>query len=276
MNPWGWQLVNGIWYKREDLYADPVWGVNGSKFRTWQSVIAGQPNGHVVVAGSVHAPTVPAVAVAALQAYKGCTVIVGGTTPEKALRHHYIKIAAEADATIRSVPVGYGPALKAAAREFEANHDNVWNVHPENLDAETFLEPVGQQLRDIPKLRTLIVPLGSGNTTAGILYGLSRYARDLPVEVIFIGIGPDHWDDHVWSLVQRSGAGQIFEDVRMTRIQLHDWFARYSDRMPETLDGITFHPTYEGKVIRYLNTTEPDWWTRRNGSVGFWIVGGPF
>lgn len=276
MNPWGWQLVNGIWYKREDLYTEPVWGVNGSKFRTWQSVIHNIPFGKVVVAGSVHAPTIPAVAVAAQQAAgKGCTVIVGGTTPEKALRHRYIKIAAEAGAVITSIPVGYGPALKKAARDFHLDHPEHWNVHPENANPEAFLEPVGQQLLEIPELETLIVPFGSGNTTAGVLYGISQYARQKPKRVVLVGIGPDR-SDFVRGLISAAGADEVFNDVETEIIQLHDWFARYSDRMPETLDGITFHPTYEGKVIRYLNTTESEWWTRRDGSTGFWIVGGPF
>ena len=33
--------------------------------------------------------------------------------------------------------------------------------------------------------------------------------------------------------------------------------------------------SYEGKVVRYLDAAEPEWWTRRDGSTAFWIVGGP-
>ena len=39
-------------------------------------------------------------------------------------------------------------------------------------------------------------------------------------------------------------------------------------------DGIVFHPTYEGKVIRYLNGMEPEWWTRDDKTL-LWVVGGP-
>lgn len=52
-------------------------------------------------------------------------------------------------------------------------------------------------------------------------------------------------------------------------------YARYADRMPATEDGITMHPTYEGKVVRYLNEQAPEWWTRRDGTTCLWIVGGP-
>ena len=40
--------------------------------------------------------------------------------------------------------------------------------------------------------------------------------------------------------------------------------------MPETFGGIKFHPTYEGKMIRYLKSQG---WIPEDGSVGFWIVG---
>jgi uncharacterized membrane protein len=40
-------------------------------------------------------------------------------------------------------------------------------------------------------------------------------------------------------------------------------------------DGIVLHPTYEGKVVRYLDEHRPSWWTRRDGSTALWIVGGP-
>jgi hypothetical protein len=45
--------------------------------------------------------------------------------------------------------------------------------------------------------------------------------------------------------------------------------------MPEKQDDIVFHPTYEGKIIRYLNVTHPAWWARRDGTTAMWIVGGP-
>jgi hypothetical protein len=45
--------------------------------------------------------------------------------------------------------------------------------------------------------------------------------------------------------------------------------------MPETMEDIVFHPTYEGKMIRWLNLVQPEWWMRRDGTTCFWIVGGP-
>jgi hypothetical protein len=66
--------------------------------------------------------------------------------------------------------------------------------------------------------------------------------------------------------------------VTIERIDLHgSGYARYGDRMPATLGGIAMHPTYEGKVVRYLNqhAGELPWWRERDGSTCLWIVGGP-
>lgn len=275
-----WENRFGRFYKREDLYEDMVFGVNGSKYRTWKALIqqAVPDFSEVVVAGSVHAPTVPIAAVAAKEAGLECTVIVGGTTPEKAMRHRYIQIAKQAGAGLEAIPVGYGPALKKAARDFEGSHDSVWRVAPPEppQDVRPFLEPVGRQVLNMPaELRTLIIPFGSGNTAAGVLYGLSQMDHQLE-RVVLVGIGPDRM---AWlgEMLEQAGVNtdNLWNNLQLMHIQLHDWFAKYADRMPETVDGIVMHPTYEGKAVRYLNTVEPAWW-ERDDSTGFWIVGGAF
>ena len=90
--------------------------------------------------------------------------------------------------------------------------------------------------------------------------------------VVLVGIGPDR----VQFLANRlHRMGLSTEDLPVEHIPLHPWFAEYSDRMPGQLEGIQLHPNYEGKVVRYLDAAEPEWWTRRDGSTAFWIVGGP-
>jgi hypothetical protein len=64
------------------------------------------------------------------------------------------------------------------------------------------------------------------------------------------------------------------DGVNLHYITLHEVWASYSDSMPEELDGIKFHKQYEGKIVRYLNLVQPEWWTRRDGTTCFWIVGG--
>lgn len=139
-----------------------------------------------------------------------------------------------------------------------------------------FLGVGGAQARNIPpEVTDLVVAFGSGNTTAGMLYGLSRFANHNVERVHLVGVGPDRFQ---WmeDRLEKVGALEIFRDVTMDLRSLHGWFADYADSMPETIDDIVMHPTYEGKVVRFLNQFKPDWWTRRDGTTGFWIVGGPF
>jgi len=278
---------DGLHIVREDQYRGPF-GVNGSKYRTWKANVGwAADRGHdgIVIAGSVHAPTIIIGAVAAMQASLYCTVIVGGTTVEKALRHPYVRGCHLAGANIEAIPVGYAPALKKAARTFEAGNRGTWRMAPpEPGEAregafEEFLGPVGDVVKEIPReTETLVIPFGSGNTAAGIFYGLAAgFGPPALKRVVLIGIGPDRLP---WLHEMLNTAGVGLEQVgefpfEVVHLQTHPWFAEYGDRMPEQFHGITMHPTYEGKVIRYLNLLKPDWWTRRDGTTTLWIVGGP-
>jgi hypothetical protein len=150
---------------------------------------------------------------------------------------------------------------------------------PENAseaELRAFLEVGGAQVRNLPKaITTLVIPFGSGNTTAGIFYGLATHGEESVDRVLLVGVGPDRTE---WLKARLERVGILWDDLpfQVDHSPLHGWFAEYADLMPETLDSIELHPTYEGKVARFLNILQADWWTRRDGSVGFWIVGGPF
>jgi len=277
------ELHDGIWVKREDLYTGPF-GVNGSKWRTWQSVVEGRSevNIEVVVGASVHAPTMPIAAVACAMADLPCTVILGGTTVEKARRHRYVQIAEQAGAELRDIRVGYAPALRKAARSLAGEKVGAWVLAPPDpakaseADLRAFLNPVAGQVRTLPTEGTdLVIPFGSGNTAAGILYGLSFPGEAAVQRVHLIGIGPDRrpW---LGEILEAAGVNtlEFSERFEVNYLQTHPWFATYGDRMPGQFDGIELHPTYEGKVVRYLDLLRPEWWTRRDGTTALWIVGG--
>ena len=129
-------------------------------------------------------------------------------------------------------------------------------------------EAGARQVENLPdEIRTLVIPFGSGNTAVGVLRGLLEYnAPALLERVVLVGIGPDR----VQFLANRlHRMGLSAEDLPLEHIPLHPWFAEYSDRMPGQLEGIQLHPNYEGKVVRYLDAAEPEWWTRRDGSTAF-------
>lgn len=276
------ELRAGRWYKREDLYTGP-YGVNGAKLRACEHLISGAARAgarRVISAASVLSPQNAMAAVLAARHGLRCTVVLGGTTARTAFRHRSVQIARDAGAEFSFVKVGYNPALQAEARRLAAEDPTAYWLHygitpPPTATAkelEAFHWTAGAQVENLPSaVRTLVVPFGSGNTGAGVLLGLSRFEPSLE-RVVLICIGPDR---QPW-LRDRLAALGVPPGPWWETIDLHGTgYAVYGDRMPGTADGITLHPTYEGKVVRYLNETAPPWWTARDGTTALWIVGGP-
>ena len=52
-------------------------------------------------------------------------------------------------------------------------------------------------------------------------------------------------------------------------------YVSYAARMPFSLDGISFHPTYEGKCLTFMreHAARFSGWWKGNGKTMFWIVG---
>ena len=250
---------DGLWYKREDLFSGPL-GVNGSKYRAWDNYIRRLPEqGYesLVVGGSVKAPTV-----------------------EKALKHPTVRVAREAGALITPIAVGYNPALQAAARRIADFEEGCWYLAtpdpseaPES-DVREFMRPVADQTANLPdEVETLLLPFGSGITGASVLWGLHDNRPSNLKRVVLFEIGPDRkpW---VRSRLARLGREMTPRGVELVAVPLHPLWAEYRDTMKETRDGIVFHPTYEGKVVRYLDACKSPWWVERDGKTAFWIVGG--
>lgn len=274
------ELHDGIWLKREDTLRDPVTGVNGAKYRACRYLISrakDQGATRVVSAASVLSPQSAMAAVLSEELGLACTVIVGGTTPEKAIAHKAIKMAFDAGAEIESIKVGYNPALQSAAKK-AAQEPGVWRL-PYGIttddDVEDFMRVGAPQTMNLPdEIKTLVIPFGSGNTACGILYGLHDFAPAALETVVLVGIGPDRLE---WAKDRLASVGRdlVPDNVQLIHAQLHPWFATYGDKMPEKWDGVTLHPTYEGKVVRFLNQAAPEYWTRKDGTTCLWIVGGP-
>lgn len=275
---------NGRLYKREDLHALPA-GVNGAKLRACQHLIEqARRRGatRVVSAASVLSPQNAMATIVAAENGMAATVIVGGSKPETAIKHPSMRMAAAYGAEIVHVPVGYNPYLQKAARDLvERTPGSYWlrygiTTPPEASREElaAFHRTGGDQVANLPDtVRTLVVPFGSGNSAAGVLYGLNYLRCPKSLErIVLMGIGPDRRD---WLRNRLSDLGAGFP-APVEHLDLHgSGYATYGDKMPATVDGIVMHPTYEGKVTRYLDEHRPDWWLRRDGTTCLWIVGGP-
>jgi hypothetical protein len=278
------ELRAGRWYKREDHYT-ATGGVNGAKLRACRHLIAaGRAGGatRVVSAASVLSPQNAMAAVVASELGMACTVILGASNPVSAPRHPAVAIAVAAGAHIEHVPVGYNPYLQRAAATHAAAHaDSYWLRYGITTPAEAttaelraFHAVGADQVANLPpQIQTLVVPFGSGNTAAGVLYGLATAGCPAALQrVVLVGIGPNR---QVW-LAGRLAALGVTVPVALVHLDLHgEGFARYGDKMPAVADGITMHPTYEGKVVRYLNEQQPPWWAARDATTCLWIVGGP-
>lgn len=276
---------DGRYYKRDDLLGFTN-GVNGktrtSLFLARKAIENGAEA--LVYGGSVKAPALGRVASAAAYSGLDCYLVIGSDL-RTAIRHPTVEVAREAGASFIKASVAYNPALQKKAREIAAGSDGyIWQVPygvstPEGWEGEQladFLWQDAPQVANLPsELDTLVVPFGSGNAASGVLYGLSRHAGAPKVNrVVLMGIGPDR---SVWMRERLARAGLSYSDLpfELEHIALHPNFATYNDLMPEREDGIDFHPTYEGKMVRYLNLVSPSWWTARDGSTCMWIVGGP-
>ena len=280
------ELRDGRWYKRDDSlrYSN---GVNG---KTRTSLFLGRLAAErgasaLVYGGSVHAPALGRVASAANYLGLDSHIFIG-SDPAKAVRHDAVRVAVEAGAQLHRSPIAFNPGLQKRAKDLaEGSGGEIFQV-PYGVSAadewsddliREFLEQDADQVLNVtaePEIRHLAIAFGSGNATAGMLYGLATRGAGSIETVKLIGVGPDKRE---W-LARRLGRVGVSLDnlgVELEYLPLHPHFAEYTDRMPATVDGIDFHPLYEGKVIRFLDMLRPSWWTARDGSTCLWIVGGP-
>lgn len=272
---------DGLLMKREDLYRYPN-GANGAKLRAAEALLemASRAGYRKVVTGAACvSPQHALVASAASRLGMSTTHILGGTTPDSALRHTSVRLANEAGARFSYLNVGYNPALVKACRMYADEHPGTYWLHygisapPEASDEELryFHSKSFEQVINVPdEVTDIVLPFGSGNTGAGVLWGLS--IGGFRGTVHLMEIGPDR---SVWlnDRMKRLGVWQF--PFKVEDYVLHGNWATYGDRMPETVDGVAMHPTYEGKIVRYLNTTSPAWWVKPAGRTLLWIVGAP-
>jgi hypothetical protein len=279
------ELRGGIHWKREDFFRN-AYGVNGSKFRACRHLLTqAQAAGydHVVSAQATASPQSSICATLAEELGMRCTIVVGASKPHTAIKHPNIAIAMAAGAELDTgCRVAYNGTLQPYARALAERlgaYQLPYAISPPAnsslRDVEAFLQVNAPQVANLPdEIETLVLPFGSANTACGVIYGLHDQRPESLREIYLMEIGPSRRE---WARerLESVGRGMEPDGVTVKYITLHEVWASYSDQMPETMEGIVFHPWYEGKMIRFLNLVQPDWWTRRDGTTGFWIVGGP-
>jgi len=293
------ELHDGRWFKREDLFAPMGAGCpDGTKVRNliWLFGRYAAAGGTGVLAGgSVHSPAIARVAVVAKHYGLRCTVVLGATKPDTAMKHPNIAIAAMAGAEFHFVKVAYNPAIQKAIGEIATAHPDWLRVaygislpdDAPDVDVAEFHALGAQQVANVPaQVETMIVPAGSCNATASVLMGIAATPPKSLRHVDLIGMGPSRLDwlrERVAAIERGSGAnimdkfGEAGTEYTLRFHDLHgEKFATYADRRPYTLSGIRFHPTYEGKAQHYMIAHPDRFRSYLDGDSRslFWIVGG--
>lgn len=234
----------------------------------------------VISAASVLSPQNAMAAVLARRYGLSCLIVLGGTSPRSAFQHKSVALAREQGADFDFIRVGYNPALQKRAADLTALDPQAYWLQygittapgASARELRAFHQIAADQCANLPDtIKTLVVPFGSGNTGAGVLMGLNQHRPASLERIVLVGIGPDR---RAWLRDRFDRMGISLPVSR--HLDLHgSGYASYGDKMPGQADGITLHPTYEGKVVRYLDERAPDWWVRRDGTTCLWIVGGP-
>lgn len=298
------QGESGMWFKREDRFAPLGYGgINGSKLRQLIYLMEHMSSDWpVVTACSVLSPQSSMTAIVGRHFGLDVTVILGATNATSAVKHENVKIAVAAGAQLKFVKVAYNPALQRAVTLHRAEH-NSWVV-PYGITTSAEAGPrsianfhlvAAPQVVNIPsQVRTLVLPFGSANSATGILTGLAKYGPGSISRVVLVGIGPNRLD---WLHKRLTQIGSVLGldipgmfnwrphhgsrgslpdtgPVLLEHYDLHGTgYVKYADRRPWRQDGIDFHPTYEGKVMKWLHDEQPHWHRPGDGTELFWIVG---
>ena len=195
-----WELRDGDYFYRGDHYE--VAGVCGGKVRacwalTKRCLAEGRPG--MVTAGSRHSPQVEIVAALGHAA----AIPVRAYTPTgdmtEALRN-----ATRLGAEVLGVTPGYNTVITRRAREWAEQEG--WLEVPFGMECAEAVEQARAAVREagIPEeVRRLVVPVGSGMSLAGVLWGLGDIDRhDLEVLGVVVGADPQkrlgQWAPPLW------------------------------------------------------------------------------
>lgn len=238
------QRLKEVWLKRDDLFE--VAGIRGGKVRTcWHLVQQATPGQALVTASSRMSPQISIVA--RLGHKLGHLVRVHvpwAHTPTPEIDDG----RAHGAAIIEHRP-GYNSVIITRASDDARVSNSV--LIPFGMECGEAVERTAEQVANLPPgARRLVIAVGSGMSTAGVLHGLQRAARSLPVLGVCVGADPtrrlDRWAPFGWrSMLSLVAAG-----------------VDYHAEVAAVLDGVPLDPVYEAKCARFL---QPD--------DVFWIVG---
>lgn len=250
----------------------------------------------VISGASVKSPQLAASTVVARHYGLPTVLVIGATNPKAALKHENVAVAARMGARFEIIKVGYNPALQSKVVSMTREPPYSEYYHLEYAismsserhsleEIEEFHRIGANQVKGLPsEIMTLVIPAGSCNTTCSILYGLALHPPPNLRYVYLIGVGPSKIDfveerlgqiEKVTGLEIRSLFRRVFfhhpekaeqyndgnseaAPYLMYHYDLHSSkFTTYQEEIPWSHGGLEMHPTYEGKVMKYLSKYIP-------------------
>lgn len=232
------EQLGDVWVKRDDAFM--VNGIRGGKVRTCWALAQGAAG--LTTAGSRFSPQVAIVGriAAKLGIPFRAHVPTGEPGPElEDARRHGADLVAHTP--------GHNSVIVARARADAKARG--WVEIPFGMECQAAVDATRRQVANVPAdVERIVVPVGSGMSLAGILWGLRDLGRDLPVLGVQVGADPtkrlDRYAPPGWqSMVQLVPSG-----------------LDYSDPAPVTaFRGLALDPYYEAKVLPHLQPGDLLW-----------------
>lgn len=233
------QYVGGIWFKRDDAFTIGAAG-NGGKVRSCWGLAQGAAG--LVTAGSTASPQVNIVAGIAQAMGIPCHV----HTPSGKLGAE-VEMAVANGAVLKQHKPGHNSVIIKRAKDDAA--ETGFKEIPFGMECQEAVDATRKQVINLPlNAGRLVMPVGSGMSLAGVLWGLKDQARQIPVLGIVVGAdptkrldkyAPPDWRDMV--TLQKSEVG-------------------YHDEAPvQELHGVKLDPIYEAKCIPFLKVDDCMW-----------------
>lgn len=222
--------VGDVWMKRDDFFA--VGTARGGKVRSCLELSRGASG--LATAGSRASPQVNIVA----QVAKALGVPASAHLPKGELSPCVKET--EGDIEIIQHKAGYNNVIVKRARDDAAARG--WREVPFGMECQTAIDCTRRQVANIPEgVQRIVVPVGSGMSLAGILWGLLDAGLSLPVLGVSVGADPtprlNQYAPPDWASM-----------VSLVKSDLD-----YHDYAPETVfRGVQLDPIYEAKVIPFI------------------------
>jgi hypothetical protein len=165
--------------------------------------------------------------------------------PHGALGPEVLEAEAWGAELIRCKP-GYNTVLAARAREDAAERG--WGEVPFGMECEEAVRQTMLQVANIPSgVRRIVIPVGSGMSLAGVLHGLLRTGRTIPVLGVVVGADPhrrlDRYAPPLWNMMASLVRAGVPYDLEVDVV----------------IGEVVMDPIYEAKCLPFLEEDDLLW-----------------